>query len=117
MLTNRPTVARTSVWLIWLAASKPTRAREPRTEITRPKDAVATAIDMSEIRVAAPLFCPTMDGVIGETVKPRDFEDGQNRDIFGPRFGSQQSQGRFCRSLIEKWAFRAAWRYQNRAGA
>jgi hypothetical protein len=23
-----------------------------------------------------------MDGVIGETVKPRDFEYGQNRDIF-----------------------------------
>jgi hypothetical protein len=58
MLTNRPTVARTSVWLIWLAARRPTRAREPRTEITRPKDAVADAIDMSKIRVAAPFVLP-----------------------------------------------------------
>src|SRR4051812_7171355 len=82
MLTNRPTVARTSVWLMWLAASKPTRAREPRTEITRPKDAVAVATDMSEIRVAAPLFCRTMHGVIGETVKRRNTQDVQNRDIF-----------------------------------
>jgi hypothetical protein len=46
------------VWLIWLAARRPTRAREPRTEITRPKDAVAVAIGMSEIRVAAPFVLP-----------------------------------------------------------
>src|SRR3981189_3648684 len=74
MLTNRPTVARTSVWLIWLAPRRPTRAREPRTEITRPKDAVAAEIDISKIRVAAPFVCPTMQGVIRETVKPRNFE-------------------------------------------
>jgi hypothetical protein len=37
---------------------------------------------MSEIRVAAPLFCPTMHGVIGETVKRRNAQDVQNRDIF-----------------------------------
>src|SRR4051812_48300668 len=84
MLTNRPTVARTSVWLIWLAASRPTRAREPLTEITRTKDAVAVAIDISEIRVAAPLFCPTMQGVIGETVKRRNVQDAQNRDFLPP---------------------------------
>jgi hypothetical protein len=62
MLTNRPTVARTSVWLIWLAARRPTRAREPRTEITRPKDAVAAEIDMYEIRVAAPFVWPDYAG-------------------------------------------------------
>jgi hypothetical protein len=38
MLTNRPTVARTAERPSWLAASNPTRARDPRTEITRPKD-------------------------------------------------------------------------------
>jgi hypothetical protein len=38
MLMKRPTVARTSEVAIWLTASSPTRAREPRTEITRPKD-------------------------------------------------------------------------------
>ncbi|UWU73737.1 hypothetical protein N2603_27085 [Bradyrhizobium huanghuaihaiense] len=38
MLTKRPTVARTSEIGIWLAARSPTRASEPRTEITRPKD-------------------------------------------------------------------------------
>jgi hypothetical protein len=37
MLMKRPTVARTSDMAILLARS-PTRAREPRTEITRPKD-------------------------------------------------------------------------------
>src|SRR3954470_21377747 len=70
MLTNRPTVARTSVWLIWLAATRPTRAREPRTEITRPNDAVASEIDMSKFASPRPLFCQTMQGVTGETVKP-----------------------------------------------
>ena len=38
MLMKRPTVARTSEVAIWLTARSPTRAREPRTEITRPKD-------------------------------------------------------------------------------
>jgi hypothetical protein len=38
MLTKRPTVARTSETGIWLWASSPTRASDPRTEITRPKD-------------------------------------------------------------------------------
>ncbi len=38
MLTKRPTVARTSEMAIWRVASRPTRASEPRTEITRPKD-------------------------------------------------------------------------------
>jgi hypothetical protein len=47
MLTRRPTVARTSEGAIWLDAKRPTRASDPRTEITRPKDAVPAAIDMS----------------------------------------------------------------------
>ncbi len=38
ILTNRPTVARTAERPIWFAARRPTRARDPRTEITRPKD-------------------------------------------------------------------------------
>jgi hypothetical protein len=38
MLMKRPTVARISEVVIWLTAISPTRAREPRTEITRPKD-------------------------------------------------------------------------------
>jgi hypothetical protein len=41
MLTKRPTVARTSDVGIWLVANSPTRASEPRTEITRPKDVTA----------------------------------------------------------------------------
>ena len=47
MLTKRPTVARTSEGAIWLDAKRPTRASDPRTEITRPKDAAAIEIDMS----------------------------------------------------------------------
>src|SRR6185312_7788715 len=38
MLTNLPTVPRTSERGIWPDASRPTRASEPRTEITRPKE-------------------------------------------------------------------------------
>jgi hypothetical protein len=38
MLTKRPTVARISETAIRLVARSPTRARDPRTEITRPKD-------------------------------------------------------------------------------
>jgi hypothetical protein len=38
MLTKRPTVALTSATAIWLWAKSPTRARDPRTEITRPND-------------------------------------------------------------------------------
>jgi len=43
MLTNRPTVALTSDMPIWLVVRSPTRAREPRTEITRPKDVTVVA--------------------------------------------------------------------------
>src|SRR3981189_650646 len=38
MMMKRPTVARTSERPIWLTAKSPTRARDPRTEITSPKD-------------------------------------------------------------------------------
>src|SRR3984885_8918475 len=71
MLTNRPTVARTSVWLSWLAARRPTRAREPRTEITRPKDAVAVAIDMIEnSRRRALCFARLWMGLLEKLLSP-----------------------------------------------
>jgi hypothetical protein len=38
MLTKQPTVPRASAGAIRLAASKPTRASEPLTEMMRPKD-------------------------------------------------------------------------------
>jgi hypothetical protein len=41
---KRPTVARASETGTWPDASSPTRAREPRTEITRPKD--VTVLDL-----------------------------------------------------------------------
>jgi hypothetical protein len=40
MLTKRPTVARISEAAIRFVARSPTRARDPRTEITRPKDVI-----------------------------------------------------------------------------
>jgi hypothetical protein len=46
MLMKRPTVARTSETGAWLTASSPTRAREPRTEITRPKDVTVLNLDI-----------------------------------------------------------------------
>ncbi|MFK4656377.1 hypothetical protein [Bradyrhizobium barranii] len=48
MLTKRPTVARISETGIWLAASSPTRASDPRTEITRPKDVTMNEPGMSK---------------------------------------------------------------------
>ena len=48
MLTKRPTVARTSEIGIWLAAKSPTRASDPRTEITRPKDVTIDEPGMSK---------------------------------------------------------------------
>jgi hypothetical protein len=62
---------------------------------------------MPKIRVAAPLFCPTIKGVIGETIKPRTIEDGQNRDIFGPAIWAA-GQSRAIRPVFtEKSLFRA----------
>jgi hypothetical protein len=40
-------VARTAERPIWLAARSPTRASDPRTEITRPKDVTVVEPDMS----------------------------------------------------------------------
>ncbi|WP_249151387.1 hypothetical protein [Bradyrhizobium liaoningense] len=56
MLTNRPTVARTSEIDIWPAAKSPTRASDPRTEITRPKDDTMNEPDKSKS------LTPTMRG-------------------------------------------------------
>jgi hypothetical protein len=49
MLTKRPTVALISETAIRLVVSSPTRARDPRTEITRPKDATAVEPDMVSV--------------------------------------------------------------------
>ena len=47
MLTNRPTVALASDGPIWPVARSPSRAMEPRTEITRPKDVTMVEPGMS----------------------------------------------------------------------
>src|SRR6201992_2783819 len=65
-VTNRPTVARTAERPIWLDARSPTRARDPRTEITRPKDVTVLEPGMSLIVFQS----NTMHAVVGETVKP-----------------------------------------------
>src|SRR5215469_5219247 len=62
-LTKRPTVARTSASGIWLVASRPTRASDPRTEITRPRG-------VTEIPCCRSGRDVTMTAVLGETVKP-----------------------------------------------
>jgi hypothetical protein len=47
ILMKRPTVARTSERPpAWLVAIRPTRASDPRTEITRPKDVTAVELGM-----------------------------------------------------------------------
>jgi hypothetical protein len=56
MLTKRPTVARISDWLIWLVAMRPTRASDPRTEITRPKDVTVIApANVTKLPLRTPL--------------------------------------------------------------
>ena len=71
MLMKRPTVARTSETGIWPAASSPTRAREPRTEITRPKDVTVLNLDVMRLGLAPLWAAPT-----SETVKPAGFRIG-----------------------------------------
>jgi hypothetical protein len=71
MLMNRPTVARTSETAILFAAKSPTRAREPRTEITRPKDVTAVESTCHEFASEC-LREGTMQAVVGETVKPME---------------------------------------------
>jgi len=55
MLTNRPTVALTSDMPIWLVVRSPTRAREPRTEITRPKD--VTVVEPGMVWICTNVRC------------------------------------------------------------
>jgi len=50
MLMKRPTVALTADTDNWFAASSPTRASDPRTEITRPKDVTVDKPSMSRVR-------------------------------------------------------------------
>ena len=57
MEMKRPTVARTSETAIWLTARSPTRAREPRTEITRPKDVTVLNLASHEMGLV-----PIMNG-------------------------------------------------------
>jgi hypothetical protein len=49
-----------------------------------------------------------MHWVIGETVKLRSFEYGQNRGIFASDLAAGNLGAIFRRGLIEKWAFQAA---------
>jgi hypothetical protein len=65
MLTNRPTVARISETDVWLVGRSPTRARDPRTEITRPKD-----VTVVEPGIRDGVRTVTMPAVIAQRVKP-----------------------------------------------
>ena len=68
---KRPTVARTSETGIWPVARSPTRAREPRTEITRPKDVTVLNLDVMNWGLTPLWAAPT-----SETVKPAGFRIG-----------------------------------------
>src|ERR1700760_526068 len=69
MLTKRPTVARTSETAIWLVARSPTRARDPRTEITRPKDVTRIKSLIQWMRAEARIVERLCRTRAGETVK------------------------------------------------
>src|ERR1700751_1485354 len=86
MLTNRPTVARTSDMVIWLAAEIPTLASEPRTEITRPRDVTGSNLKSSMDQGS------TMPTVLAQTVKLAKRRVGQIRCIFAAI--AQSAEGR-----------------------
>jgi hypothetical protein len=71
MLMKRPTVARTSETGIGPAGRSPTRASEPRTEITRPKDVTMLNLDVMELNWAS-----LWSASDSETVKPAGFRIG-----------------------------------------
>jgi len=72
MLMKRPTVARTSETAIWPAARSPTRASEPRTEITRPKEDV-TVFNLDVMKLG---LAPLWPAPASKTVKPARFRIG-----------------------------------------
>src|SRR3954453_19610040 len=80
ILTKRPTVARTSETGIRLSASSPTRASDPRTEITRPNDVTMNEPGKSN---GLPGLCTA---VAGQTVKRQAPALRQIRDNSGARF-------------------------------
>ena len=84
MLTNRPTVALTSDTPIWLVARSPTRARDPRTEITRPK--AVTAVE------------PAWSGLAPMCVAMADYRRKSLEKRLSP-----QSSG-FVKSSASDWA-------------
>src|SRR5215468_648131 len=99
MLTKRPTVARTSDVGMLLVAKSPTRASEPRTEITRPKD--VTAINPSTSRmVSSALSGLRLDKLlsprrfplsqIGGSRRPPDAAIDPCAEFVGKRLSSQQ---------------------------
>src|SRR5262249_22002522 len=81
MLTNLPTVPRTSDIGICPEARRPTRASEPRTEITRPKE--LTMLPGMSRNGSGQALCGT---VLGQTVKPPRRQVVQIRHIsaYGP---------------------------------
>src|ERR1700749_4463268 len=96
MLTKRPTVALTSEMPSLLAARSPTRAREPRTEITRPKD--VTCIEP----VMGIALARTMEGSAGETVKPTKHALAKICDNSAAYFtAARRCGGSHCSILLE----------------
>ena len=71
ILTKRPTVARTSETDIWPCARSPTRASDPRTEITRPKDVTIDEPEKTECfsDYARPSLDKRLNGGSGRFVK------------------------------------------------
>src|SRR5579864_3153861 len=64
ILIKRPTVARSSEGPTWPVGINPTRACEPRTEITRPKEVTAAEPDRHEWRLRAPLCKQSLDKLL-----------------------------------------------------
>src|SRR6201995_3385507 len=82
ILTNLPTVPRTSESGIWPSASKPTRARAPRTEITRPNDVTGILPALHMVGLAHTMLMPA-----AQTVKPRGTGTVQIRSNFAQLAG------------------------------
>src|SRR5438046_1228414 len=94
MLMKRPTVARTSETAIWLTASSPTRAREPRTEITRPKD--VTVVEPGICHEKNWVWSPLWVAVLAKRLNRRGFgcaKSAASRSGFRLASGSDRGIG------------------------
>jgi hypothetical protein len=93
IVMKRPTVALTCDCTIPLLAKRPTRASEPRTEMTVAKEAVGGVFCISAISSPRLLVTPNIDQFVGEKVKLQRMGGPPN---YSPRLRVIAAKSRFA---------------------